>query len=266
MVRPNRADLRQLFPVLPRETGLLIAAISCGGSLPGVASAGRRFGKACGWDGKMVGNAATTGWVGDMAPIAASDWTYERARHLLDRAGFGGTPDQIDRLYRLGPVAAVSSLVDFDASAMSDLPEFSHSPIYDPTLRNFPETRPAATRLAAKTGSAMGVSVKAGGPRRLQPVVDRFFFWLRASALETTSSGALVGGMHAALQAAAAGEDGAVLARAFRHRCRQGARLPQDEGAARSAAGARNRQFPNACWWAWRRIRRCLCSSMPAAT
>jgi Protein of unknown function (DUF1800) len=134
----------------------------------------------------MVGDVTTAGWVGDMGPIAASDWSYDYARHLLDRAGFGGTPDQIDRLYRLGPVAAVSSIVDFDVSAMSDLPEFSHSPIYDPTLRNFPETRPAATRLAANTGSAMGVSIKAGGPRRLQPVVDRFFFWLRASSLETT--------------------------------------------------------------------------------
>ncbi len=31
----------------------------------------------------------------------------------------------------------------------------------------------------------MGVSVKPAGPRRLQPVVDRFFYWLRASSLET---------------------------------------------------------------------------------
>jgi uncharacterized protein (DUF1800 family) len=32
----------------------------------------------------------------------------------------------------------------------------------------------------------MGVKVKPAGPRRLQPVVDRFFYWLRASSLETT--------------------------------------------------------------------------------
>jgi uncharacterized protein (DUF1800 family) len=137
----------------------------------------------------MVDNPTPADWVGDMTPITASDWTYERARHLLDRAGFGGTPDEITRLYEMGSVAAVSSLVDFDAGAMSDLPEFSHSPIYDPTLRDFPETRPAATRLAAKTGAAMGVSVKPMGPRPLQPVVDRFFFWLRASTLETCRLG-----------------------------------------------------------------------------
>ena len=110
----------------------------------------------------------------------------ERARHLLDRAGFGGTPDEISRLYDLGPAAAVTSLVDFDTNPPGDLPVFHESPIYDPTLRDFPETRPAATRLASKTGWAMGVSVKPAGPRRLQPVVDRFFYWLRASTLETT--------------------------------------------------------------------------------
>jgi hypothetical protein len=130
--------------------------------------------------------AATTDWAGDLTPIGASDWTYERARHLLDRAGFGGTPDEVRRLYDLGPVGAVNTLVNFDVDASGNLPEYEESPIYDPTLRDFPETRPAATRIASKTGWAMGVSVKPGGPRRLQPVVDRFFYWLRASTLETT--------------------------------------------------------------------------------
>src|SRR3984885_15165866 len=134
----------------------------------------------------MVGDSAATNWAGDLTPIAASDWTYERARPLLDRAGFGGTPDEIGRLYDLGPVAAVTALVNFDANLPGDLPVFRESPIYDATLRDFPETRPAATRLASKTGWAMGVSIKPAGPRRLQPVVDRFFYWLRASTLETT--------------------------------------------------------------------------------
>ena len=31
----------------------------------------------------------------------------------------------------------------------------------------------------------MGVAAKPAGPRRLQPVADRFFFWVRASMLET---------------------------------------------------------------------------------
>jgi hypothetical protein len=133
----------------------------------------------------MSPNIEAADWVGDLTPIAASDWTYERARHLLDRAGCGGTPEAVIRLYKMGPSAAVASLVDFPAGGNSELAAFDESPIYDPTLRNFPPTRPAATRLAAKTGTAMGVSVKPTGLRQLQPVVDRFFYWLRASSLET---------------------------------------------------------------------------------
>ena len=135
----------------------------------------------------MTVDPAATDWVGDLAPIAAADWSYERARHLLDRAGFGGTPDEIEhsRFTNLGLDAAVASLIAIDARAGGDLPPFDPSPIYDPSLRDFPATRPAATRLAEKTGAAMGVAVKPAGPLPLQPVVDRFFFWLRASALET---------------------------------------------------------------------------------
>ena len=132
----------------------------------------------------MAERASTDEWAGDLAPIAAADWTDERARHLLDRAGFGGTPDDVARLRELGPAGAVSALVDFTPGG-SGLPPFDPSPIYDPSLRDFPPTRPAATRLAEQTGQAMGVAVKPSGPRRLQPVVDRFFYWLRASALET---------------------------------------------------------------------------------
>ena len=214
----------------------------------------------------MVDNVATTGWVGDMAPIAASDWSYDCARHLLDRAGFGGTPDQIDRLYRLGPVAAVSSIVDFDASAMSDLPEFSHSPIYDPTLRNLsrdPTRRHAARRQNrqrdGRQRQGRRAATTAAGCRPLLLLAAR-------QHVGDDAFGELVGGVHAALQAAPAGEDGAVLARAFRDRRRQSTRLPQDAGPARTAADATEPAISERCWLGWRRIRRCWYSSMPVAT
>jgi hypothetical protein len=34
-------------------------------------------------------------WVGEFSPIAAGDWNVERAAHLVERAGFGGTPEEI---------------------------------------------------------------------------------------------------------------------------------------------------------------------------
>ena len=47
--------------------------------------------------------------------MSAFNWDRDAAAHLLRRAGFGGTPAEIDALYALGPDGAVSRLVD-DAS------------------------------------------------------------------------------------------------------------------------------------------------------
>jgi uncharacterized protein (DUF1800 family) len=131
----------------------------------------------------------TDSWEQDLSSIGPSDWTLDRARHLLDRAGFGGPPEEIARLAAMSPDAAVAWFIDFKAIDDGNLPPFEHSGIYDPSLTPFPPTRPAATRLGAETGAAMGVAAKPAGPRRLQPIADRFFFWLRASMLETRRVG-----------------------------------------------------------------------------
>lgn len=120
-----------------------------------------------------------------LTPIAASDWTAKTASHLLSRAGFGGAPEDIARLARMTPVAAVRSLVYFGKVDNSHLRPFDHSGIHDPDLEPFPESRPAATDKAKQTGEALGVKVKPAGNRRIQPVANRFFYWLRASVLET---------------------------------------------------------------------------------
>lgn len=129
--------------------------------------------------------AQSMGWENDLTPIAEANWNYETAAHLLERAGFGGTPDQIQSLAELGPQAAVRSLVHFDTSRNSHLAAFDHSGIHDPGLEPFPPSRPATTNLAKETGEALGIKVKPTGNRRLQPVVNKFFYWLRASVLET---------------------------------------------------------------------------------
>tara|TARA_R110002167_G_scaffold3623_3_gene17629 strand:- start:43989 stop:45824 length:1836 start_codon:yes stop_codon:yes gene_type:complete len=120
-----------------------------------------------------------------LAPIANSSWNYERAAHLLERAGFGGTPEQIAALAAMTPAAAVRSLVYFQDADNSHLKSFVHSDIHDPGLEPFPPSRPATTEMAKATGEALGIKVKPEGNRRLQPVVNKFFYWLRASVLET---------------------------------------------------------------------------------
>src|SRR6266581_2754321 len=45
-------------------------------------------------------------------PLSPQQWNYETAAHLLNRAGFGGTPAEIEAGYRKGLDAAVRDLVD----------------------------------------------------------------------------------------------------------------------------------------------------------
>lgn len=51
--------------------------------------------------------------VGGLPPMPASAWTYEKARHLLWRAGFGGSPEEVERLHAMGLHAAVEHLVNY---------------------------------------------------------------------------------------------------------------------------------------------------------
>jgi uncharacterized protein (DUF1800 family) len=128
-------------------------------------------------------------WQNDLTPIGPADWNYDFAAHLLERAGFGGTPEEIQALARMTPAQAIARLVRFEGTDASKLPPFEHSGIHDPGLEPFPPSRPAVTDMAKEKGEALGIKVKPAGNRRLQPVVDEFFYWLRASVLETNRVG-----------------------------------------------------------------------------
>ena len=51
-----------------------------------------------------------------LRPINPADFAYAHARHLLLRAGFGGTPEQIRTVARWGPERAADHLVNFTAA------------------------------------------------------------------------------------------------------------------------------------------------------
>jgi hypothetical protein len=53
----------------------------------------------------------------------------------------------------------------------------------------FPPSRADAVRQARERGEALGVRAARGLPRRLQPVVDKFFYGLRANSIETQRLG-----------------------------------------------------------------------------
>ena len=127
----------------------------------------------------------TAQWQNDLTAVTPADWNYDLAAHLLERAGFGGTPEDIQALAKMTPAEAVRRLVYFQNVDNSHLQPFDESGVHDPGLEPFPPSRPAVTDLAKEKGEALGIKVKPAGNRRLQPVVNKFFYWLRASVLET---------------------------------------------------------------------------------
>src|SRR5215471_8566858 len=129
-------------------------------------------------------------WVDNLSPIAPTDWNADRAAHLLERAGFGGTPEDIARLAALTPQQAVDSLVDYERVTDSAAQPFEESGIWDRGMDPFPPSRADAVRQARDRGEALGVkALPEGTQRRLQPVVDKFFYGLRANSIETQRLG-----------------------------------------------------------------------------
>jgi hypothetical protein len=62
-----------------------------------------------------------------LRPLPNERWNYETAAHLLNRAGFGGPPEEIQRLTALGLEGAVSALLDYEhLSGVSPDPVWAH--------------------------------------------------------------------------------------------------------------------------------------------
>ena len=57
-----------------------------------------------------------------LKPLPAGKWNFTTAAHLLNRAGFGGPPAEIEKLVKLGP----------DVTTTAGLPIFSRGSIADP--------------------------------------------------------------------------------------------------------------------------------------
>ena len=135
--------------------------------------------------GAGADGAGPTSWRNDLTPITPADWDASKAAHLIERAGFGATPEEIARLADMTPQEVVDGLVDYQA-VPDHLAPFDASPIWDPGMDPFPQSRAEAVRIARERGESMGVKMlPEGESRRLQPVVNKFFYGLRSNAVET---------------------------------------------------------------------------------
>ena len=130
---------------------------------------------------------AAAEWANDLTPIGPAHWIYERAAHLLERAGFGGTPDEIHKLAAMTPKQAVDYLVDYEAIDDSKLPPFEPSGIYPHGHRLAPlqQLLPGLRT----SGKALGVETKKTGDLPDQPVVDEFYTLLISEHWEMRRAG-----------------------------------------------------------------------------
>ena len=125
--------------------------------------------------GRATGSAD---WVDNLAPISASDWNHERAAHLLERAGFGGTPAEIEHLAAMSPAAAVAYLVDYDSIDASPLPPFDPSNIWDDAMLPDADRHLSFTdalRQAYREGQVYGRKPAKKGPRPYQEIVNTLY-------------------------------------------------------------------------------------------
>jgi uncharacterized protein (DUF1800 family) len=92
---------------------------------------------------ETTGQLSTSTWGNMLQPLPDAQWDYARAAHLLNRAGFGGPPRDIERLVSVGPTRAVRQLVDYDS-----IPDPQRNPAWakpDPTRsERFREMRDAS--------------------------------------------------------------------------------------------------------------------------
>ena len=132
------------------------------------------------------GSEPPAAWIDDLSPLPAEEWNHARAGHLIERAGFGATPEEIRVLAELSPEEAVDRIVEYASVDGSGLADFEESGIWDPGMDPFPPSRAESVRIARERGISLGVkALPEGASRRLQPVVDKFFYGLRSNVLET---------------------------------------------------------------------------------
>ncbi len=124
----------------------------------------------------MAARGRTPGWAIFRRSVKA-DWNYDRAAHLLERAGFGGTPEEIEGLVKMTPKEAVQYLVYYQKVKNTEFAPFNASGIF-PSDDFVPPLMGEHIRQALTTGEALGVKVeRKPGTMWLQPIINASYFY-----------------------------------------------------------------------------------------
>jgi uncharacterized protein (DUF1800 family) len=129
--------------------------------------------------------------IGGLTPLDPKEWDHAKARHLLARAGFGGTPAEVDKLCKLGLHGAVDYLLEFHRQPAPQTPfEAAPPEPADPLaakLRNAFVQRQATGRRGVADGGQIAALRRAWlrrmveSPRPLQEKLTLFWHGLFAT-------------------------------------------------------------------------------------
>ena len=90
--------------------------------------------------------------MGGLKPLAPEQFDYAKARHLLVRAGFGGTPQEVQKIQKMGLYQAVDYLVEFyrqpAGAAFDAVPPIEVDPFESKLTNRFMVGQVAAARNA----------------------------------------------------------------------------------------------------------------------
>jgi uncharacterized protein (DUF1800 family) len=109
-------------------------------------------------------------------PLPASQWNEITAAHLLNRAGFGGSPTEIERLSQMGMDAAVSWFIDYERIPdETPAPDWAHpDPNYLAQRQAIQQASDPETRKALQKMRNMADN---------QQMADLRYWWVRRMAL-----------------------------------------------------------------------------------
>jgi len=135
------------------------------------------------------------------APSRSHPFDRAAARHLLERAGFGGPAAEVDELVALGPRDAVKKLLDYPEPADEPRPEFLTLAAPDPAeLRKLPEAErrekfqefQRASRQAVLSLKSWWLSRMITSPHPLEEKLTLFWSGHFATEAEKVKSGTML--------------------------------------------------------------------------
>jgi uncharacterized protein (DUF1800 family) len=116
-----------------------------------------------------------------MSPIKPAAFGYDQARHLLWRAGFGGTPEQIETLVSWGPEKSVDYMLDVDKVPYEEvkLSQFDKSIIRPPTPEEQAKARQARQSKDEEAIARLRVMQQEREARDREQIRQMQQWWLR---------------------------------------------------------------------------------------